>query len=118
MRIGSARHAIVVFLFLLGLAAPAVGQTRRVVLLYDDRTDLPGLAALDARLVQTLTAGLPAGIEVYREAMDLSRFQSNAYPLLLKDYLREKYADKQIDVVIAAMGPALDFMLAHGREVF
>jgi len=117
MRSGSVRHAVKVFVFLLGLAAPALGQVRRVVLLYDERTELPGLAALDARLVQGLTAGFP-GVEVYREAMDLSRFQSNAYPTLLKDYLRAKYADKRIDVVIAAMGPALDFMLADGREVF
>jgi C4-dicarboxylate-specific signal transduction histidine kinase len=105
------------FSFLLSLAAPAVGQPRRVVLLYDERTELPGLAALDARLGRTLTAGLP-GVEVYREAMDLSRFQSDTYSTALKDFLRAKYADKHIDVVIAAMGPALDFLLAHGREVF
>jgi signal transduction histidine kinase len=117
MRFGLVRPAIVVLLSLLGLPAPAVGQPRRVVLLYDERTDLPGLAALDARLVQTLTRGLP-DVEVYREAMDLSRFQSSTYPTRLKDYLRAKYADKRIDVVIAAMSPALDFMLAHGHEVF
>lgn len=117
MRSGSVGHAIAVFSFLLGLAAPASGQSHRVVLLYDERTELPGLAALDARLGQTLTAGLP-DVELYREAMDLSRFQSDTYPAQLEDFLREKYAGKHIDVVIAAMGPALDFMLAHGREVF
>jgi hypothetical protein len=58
MRFGLVRPAIVVLLSLLGLPAPAVGQPRRVVLLYDERTDLPGLAALDARLVQTLTRGV------------------------------------------------------------
>lgn len=105
-------------LFLLGLAVPGMAQARRVVLLYDQRTDLPGIAALDARLVQTLSAGLPGGLEIYREAMDLSRFQSDRYPHLLRDFLRAKYAGKTIDVVIAALGPALDFMLAHGSEVF
>ena len=103
---------------LAGLAAPALAQTRRVVLLYDERTDLPGLAALDARLVQTLSSGSPSGIEIYREAMDRSRFQSERYPLLFREFLRAKYAGKPIDVVIAALGPALDFMLAHGTEVF
>ena len=109
---------LLVLLFLLGLSAPGMAQARRVVLLYDQRTDLPGIAALDARLVQTLSTGLPGGIEIYREAMDLSRFQSERYPLLLRDFLRAKYAGKKIDVVIAALGPALDFMLAYGSEVF
>ncbi|HEX2450706.1 MAG TPA: ATP-binding protein [Gemmatimonadales bacterium] len=108
--------ACLVLLFV-SLAAPAAAQVRRVVLLYDERTDLPGLAKLDARLVRTLRAGL-GGVEVYREAMDLSRFRSDRYPLLLKDYLRGKYAGKRIDVVIAALGPALDFMLAYGPEVY
>jgi signal transduction histidine kinase len=107
-----------VLLFLLGLAAPATAQLRRVVLLHDQRTDLPGIAALDARLVQTLSAGLPGGVEIYREQMDMSRFQSERYPNLLKDFLRAKYADKKIDVVIAALGAALDFMLANGSQVF
>ena len=33
------------------------------MLLYDERTDLPGLAALDAQLVRTLTAGVPTGAQ-------------------------------------------------------
>jgi len=94
-----------------------MAQARRVVLLYDERTELPGLSILDARLVQTLSAGLP-GVEIYRESMDLSRFPSDRYPRLLRDFLRAKYAGTRVDVVIAALGPALDFMLAHGPEVF
>ena len=109
---------ILLALLFLGIAPPAVAQTRRVVLLYDERTTLPGLAALDASLVQSLSEGLPGSIEIYRESMDLSRFQSEPYPLLLRDFLRAKYAGKTIDVVIAALGPALDFMLEHGSEVF
>ena len=112
------RPVILVALFFLGLAPPGMAQARRVLLLYDERTDLPGLKALDARLVQTLSTGLPGGIEIYREAMDLSRFQSERYPRLLRDDLRAKYAGKKTDVVIAALGPALDFMLADGIEVF
>ena len=116
------RHRLMVWgavaLPLLCVAVPAAAQGRRVVLLYDERPDLPGLAVLDSRLVRTLNAGSPGRIEVYREAMDLSRFQSDTHPVLLRDYLRAKYGGKKIDVVVAAMAPALDFMLAHGSEVF
>jgi len=42
MRFGSLRSTIVVLVFLPGLAAPAAGQARRVVLSHDQRTGLPG----------------------------------------------------------------------------
>lgn len=93
-------------------AVPAAAQARQVVLLYDERTTLPGLAVLDAGLVRTLGSA-PEPVEIYREAMDLSRFGSDAYLHLLRDYLHAKYAGKRIDVVIAVLGPSLDFVLAH-----
>ena len=50
--------------------------------------------------------------------MDLSRFGSDTYRTLLKNYLREKYADKKIDVAVAVFGPALEFLLNHGDAIF
>ena len=99
-------------------ALPAWSSTRHVFLLYDERLDLPGLAALDGDIVRTLTADSPDPIEVYREAMDLSRFPSDKYCLLLRDFLRAKYANKKIDVAIAILGPSLDFLLEYGAEIF
>jgi hypothetical protein len=69
--------------------------TRRVVLLFDKRPELPGLARLDAEFVRTLVSSSADPIEVYREAMDLSRFSSDTHKVLLRDYLRRKYADKR-----------------------
>ena len=99
-------------------ALPAHCRTRQVVLLYDERTTLPGLAALDASIFRTLTSSSAEPVEVYRESMDLSRFGSDTYLLVLQDYLRNKYADRKIDVVVAVMSPALDFLLSHENLVF
>jgi signal transduction histidine kinase len=79
---------------------------------------LPGLSLLDAELVNTLRANSTEPVEIYREAMDLSRFSSNSYKALLRDFLRTKYADKKIDVVVAVMAPAFDFLLTHGDLIF
>jgi hypothetical protein len=57
-------------------------------------------------------------IEVYREAMDLSRFGSNTYQMLLRDFLRAKYANRKIDVAVAILGPALDFLLSNADAIF
>jgi hypothetical protein len=100
-------------------ALPASSATRRVVLLFDERPfDLPGLASLDADLVGTLISSSTDRIEVYREAMDLSRFGSDSYKMRLRDFLRAKYGDKKIDVAVAIIWPALDFLLNHGDAIF
>jgi signal transduction histidine kinase len=99
-------------------SVPAVSATRHVVLLFDERPELPGLAMLEAEFVRTLTSVSTDRIEVYREAMDLSRFGSDTYPAVLHDFLRTKYSDKKIDVAIGVIGPALDFLLKYGAEVF
>jgi len=98
--------------------AAAAARDRNVLLLYDERTELPGLDTLDESLVQTLRSRSRDHIEVFREAMDLSRFDSNTYEPLLRDHIEAKYATRRIDVVVAVMGPALDFLLDHGDTLF
>jgi signal transduction histidine kinase len=99
-------------------ALPVWSATRHVLLLYDERVDLPGLAALGADLVGTLVANSKDRIEVYREEMDLSRFDSDDYRSALRNFLRAKYADRKLDVAVAILGPSLDFLLEHGAEIF
>jgi signal transduction histidine kinase len=97
---------------------PVSSATRRVVLLFDERPELPGLTLLQADLVRTLTSNSADRIEVYNETMDQSRFGSNNYQLILRDFLRAKYADKKIDVAIAIFSPSLDFSLNYGAVIF
>jgi ABC-type uncharacterized transport system substrate-binding protein len=87
-------------------------------MLFDERLEFPGLANLEAEFVRTLTSNSPDRIETYREPMDLSRFDSDKYRALLKDYLRAKYASKKIDVAVAFFGPALEFLLKNSDVIF
>ena len=114
----SRRVVYAAFLICIAAVSSTASEPGRVVLLYDERTDLPGLGILDASLVQSLTSGPAGSVEVYRETMDLARFRSDTYLQLLRDHLRAKYAAKKIDVVVAVMGPALDFLLSEGDPVF
>jgi hypothetical protein len=97
---------------------PGSSATRHIVLLFDERPELPGLAAIEADLVSTIAANSPDHVEIYREPMDLSRFGSATYQTVLRDFLRTKYADKKIDVAVAIMSPALEFLLRHGDVIF
>jgi hypothetical protein len=76
------------------------------------------VASVEAEFVRTLASNSPDHIETYRETMDLSRFGSDTHRALLKNYLRDKYADKKIDVAVADFGPALEFLLNHGDAIF
>ncbi len=97
---------------------PAPAATRHVVLLFDERVELPGSSVLDKELANTLRANSPEPVEIYRETMDLSRFGTDAYKEGLRDFLRTKYADKKIDVAVAIMAPAFDFLLTYGALIF
>lgn len=92
--------------------------TRHVVVIYDERTALPGLAAIDASIVRTLTAESSEPVQAYSEGMDLSRFGSAAHLERFRNYLRDKYADRKIDVAIAVLSPPLDFLLSDGQPIF
>ena len=102
----------------IGGASPVSSAARNVFVLFDERLDLPGLAAPDADLVATLRSKATEDIHIYQETMDLSRFNTDTYEMLLRDFLRSKYRDKKIDVAVAAFGPALDFLLRHGETIF
>jgi hypothetical protein len=97
---------------------PVSAATRNIVLLFDERVELPGLSLLEAELVRTLRSNSTEPIEVYREAMDLSRFSSLPYTITFRDFLRAKYSDKKIDVAVAIMAPAFEFLLANRDEIF
>ena len=102
----------------LASAMPASSATRHVVVIYDERTSLPGLAAIDASIVSTLTAESSETVQIYSESMDLSRFGSADHIEIFRDYLRAKYADRKIDVAIAVLSPPLDFLLNYGQVIF
>ena len=111
--------ALLALMVWIASALPAQSATRHIVMLFDERLEFPGLANLETEFVRTLTStNSPDRIETYREPMDLSRFDSDTYRTLLKDYLRAKYANKKVDVAVAFFGPALEFLLKNGDAIF
>lgn len=96
----------------------AASAPRQVVVIYDERTSLPGLAAMDSSIVGTLTSAGSDAVQIYNESMDLSRFDPATQTQVFRDYLRAKYASKKIDVIIAVLGPSLDFLTKYGDEIF
>jgi PAS domain S-box-containing protein len=110
-------------LFLAGATTGAWGAEddpaprKGVLLLYDENGDFSGLAHLDRSLKASLGRGIPGGIDIYTEYMDISRFRDPQYETKLRDFYRQKYAGKRIDLMVGVMAPSLEFLLEHGEEI-
>ena len=107
-------------LCLLWLAPPpATAQQRfEVLLLFDEDNDLPGLATINRNLRQSLRAAFGDDIGFYTESLQLSQFRNPDFDSAVTDFLRRKYQDKNLDLVIAVMEPSLDYLLRHRDQVF
>ncbi len=102
-----------------GAATPTdAQQLKKIMLLFDEERSLPGLSLLDQSLRAAFTAGLPDHVEFYIETMNRSQFNDDRYERLLRDYYAEKYRDKQLDLVVAVMGPSFGFLQRHGADAF
>jgi ABC-type uncharacterized transport system substrate-binding protein len=97
---------------------PASAAIRQVVLLFGERVELPALSVMEANITRTLRSNSAEPVEVHIENMDLSQSRSPSYKAALRDFLREKYLNRKIDVAVAVMGPALDFLLNFGDVIF
>ena len=87
-------------------------------MLYWYNKDFPANVRFD-RSFQAALQSAPAGsIEYYPEYLESDRFPGEKQEKALHNYLRQKYADRDINVVVAAGGPALEFLLKNRGDLF
>lgn len=101
-----------------GARARAAPESKRILVLYwDDRQSQADDAF--AHTFRSVVESAPAGtVEYYSEYLEASRFPGENQSLLVRDYLRKKYADRRIDVVVAAGGVPLGFLLKYRNDLF
>jgi PAS domain S-box-containing protein len=100
-----------------GLAQQSGSPKRVLVLHWYDRGYADEIK-LDQELHAALESSAPGGVEYYSEYLDTNQFPGENQALILREYLRRKYAGVSIDVVIAIANPPLNFLLENRRELF
>ena len=65
-----------------------------------------------------MRSAAPGAIEVYSEYLESNKFPGENQSLVLRDYLRRKYADRTIDVVVPTAHAPLDFLFKHRDVLF
>jgi signal transduction histidine kinase len=75
-------------------------------------------ANLDRPLRSALTKDLTHPVDFYTEYLDLIRFPREGHEQTTVDYLRVKYAERRIDLIVVVSSMAFEFVRARGDELF
>ena len=109
---------VALLLLLLASVASAQDAPKKVLVLYWESKDFVGNISFDKGLQAGLFADPSSKVELFSEYLDTTRFPGEKQNELLHDYLREKYANQKIDVVVATPDPALNFVLKYRTDLF
>ena len=113
------RHLIALLAMLACLPASLLAQTtnatpKRVLALHVVRRDSPGF---DATFRSVLAEELSETLDYYSEYIDLNRLDNQKYQSALRSYLRTRYAEDGVDLVIAS-GPSVVEFLNRDPSLF
>jgi PAS domain S-box-containing protein len=106
------------------LAAPAIATaqpepSKLVVVIYPNGSDgAPGVVAVNGAIRATFASESRGSVEVCNEYVDTSRLRDADFAQAQVSLLRQKYAGRKVDLVIAGLSSALDFAVKYREEVF
>ena len=104
--------ALVIATAILAAAASAAAQdSAGILVLHTYDYDAPGRFPFDTAFARAVREGSDYGVDLYVETLDSHRFGTEPLAGHARRYLREKYADKNITVVVAVYNSALAFVL-------
>jgi formate hydrogenlyase transcriptional activator len=100
------------------MARPAAQLPRSVLILDQSDRDSVWYSGFSSGFRSTLNAKSAARVSVYTEHLDLSRFRGPRHDALMRRYLRDKFSDRPIGVVVAQGSGALEFVLRSRAELW
>jgi len=91
---------------------------KRVVVLYWDNKEFPGNAKFEESFKSQLQLDRRQDVEYFPEYLEASRFPEENTAVSFRNYLRAKYANRTVDVVVASADAPLRFLLEYRSELF
>jgi PAS domain S-box-containing protein len=93
-------------------------EPRRVLALYWYPSNHPSTHRFSQRFQAALKEHSGGRIEYYAEYFESARFPGESQARIMRDYLRQKYRDRRIDVLLAWGGVPLEFLLRSRSQLF
>jgi signal transduction histidine kinase len=100
------------------LAAVPKAVTRNVLVVHGNSRLLPADIEASTALQQTITTTAGPPVVLFDEFLDQPRFHGQAYEDTFLAYMREKYAERKPEVIVAAGEDALRFLLRNRSRAF
>ena len=113
-------RAAVVLTCCLGLVAPALAAPvpKAVLVVHQWDENLVWYGEFITEFSATIRANSPEPIAIFAEHLDLGRFKGASQQETLHNYIRQKYAERDIGVVISVGPSALPFAVAIRAEIW
>ena len=96
----------------------ATKVTKRVLILYSMDKEHPAHGLTEKGISEFFRANQEFDFKLYTEYLDMGRFLGPAHVKILADYLRSKYAELKIDVIITIYPAAVDFLQGERSNLF
>ena len=114
--------AVALVFFAFGWTASAASAQERphrtVLAIHWSSEEYPATPVVNAAIRTALLSDPSIEADYFAEYLESDVFPVEAASAALADYIRQKYRDRRIDVVIAIADPALRFVLDHRDELF
>jgi PAS domain S-box-containing protein len=120
-RRGFASAAVLTFLSLPWLCPTASAQPRSpktVLTVHWSSEYFPTNPLVDDAIREVLRSGSATPVDYFAEYLESDRFPEETASLALRDYIRQKYRGRRIDLVFAVSEVALTFVLRYRDELF
>ena len=106
------------FTLLVPVARAQAVAPKRLVVLYWDNKEFPGNAKFEENFKAQLQLDHRQDVEYFPEYFEFSRFPEMNHAVSFRNYLRDKYAERTVDVVVASADAPLRFLLQYRTELF
>ena len=108
--------SIVLVLLAFASQTAATPPATRVLILHQKAIGGPIPASFEDAFIEVMESADSAQIELYDESFEISRFPGPEQFRLVRDFMKTKYADRKIDVVVT-LGPEPLALAREAREI-
>ena len=113
-------YSLIGVLILLPVSAAAQAPTKRVLILTGSDPNYPGFSINTRKIVSTLRGGSQSRIEILYELQQglVEAPESPDIDEELVSYLKQKYADKKLDLILSMAAPRMRILLQKDPALF